>query len=457
MTSRAGSHGDGDGMRSRLKDKQLKQNDKGKTTSPISRADASSDETSFKVVREVFLPFLSAGLGMVGAGLILERVQYWTVFKQIPQFFILVPALIGLKGNLEMTLASRLSTEANLGSLDTMSAVAKLGGANLALIQLQGVVVGALAAVIAVLMSLASQAKVQVVDGLVLLTSSVITASITSFSLGLVMVLVIAVSRRVGVNPDNVATPVAASLGDLITLVVLSNVAAVLHAATSLWPHLVILALYVAVARYCHKIASFNVDTKPVLDTGWSPVLAAMVISSAGGAILNGVITAFPNIALFQPVINGVAGNLVGIQSSRISTELHRRTKLAEMPAELETCNFVDPRITFAAEKVSSSDIATKNSVAARVLLMLVVPGHMIFNLAIAMTQGYHLFSFSFLALYFSAAFIQVAVLLHICNCMVMTMWRRGTNPDNAAIPYLTALGDVSGGALLAVVFNLIS
>jgi len=409
-------------------------------------------------MRQVFLPFLSAGLGMVGAGLILERVQYWTVFKQIPEFFILVPALIGLKGNLEMTLASRLSTKANLGCLDTMSAVAKLGGANLALIQLQGVVVGALAAAIAVLMSLASsQADIQVVEWLVLLTSSVITASITSFSLGLVMVFVIAVSRRVGINPDNVATPVAASLGDLITLIVLSNVAAILHAATSFWPHLVILVMYVAVARYCHKIASFNVDTKPVLETGWSPVLAAMVISSVGGAILNVVINAYPNIALFQPVINGVAGNLVGIQSSRISTELHRQTKLAKLPADLESCNFVDPRLTFAAEKISSSDIARKNSVAARVLVGLVVPGHMIFNLAIGWTQGYNLFSFSFLALYFSAAFIQVSVLLHICNCMVMTMWKRGTNPDNAAIPYLTALGDVSGGALLAAVFKLIS
>ena len=46
------------------------------------------------------------------------------------------------------------------------------------------------------------------------LFSSVVTASIASFILGLVMVLVILVSRRFNVNPDNVATPIAASLGD---------------------------------------------------------------------------------------------------------------------------------------------------------------------------------------------------------------------------------------------------
>ena len=34
-----------------------------------------------------------------------------SVFKEITEIYILVPALLGLKGNLEMTLASRLSTQ----------------------------------------------------------------------------------------------------------------------------------------------------------------------------------------------------------------------------------------------------------------------------------------------------------------------------------------------------------
>ena len=70
-------------------------------------------------------PYLCAGLGMVAAGLVLDSVQYWAVFRSLPELFIMVtiiiiiiiiiimiiivqvPALIGLKGNLEMTLASR--------------------------------------------------------------------------------------------------------------------------------------------------------------------------------------------------------------------------------------------------------------------------------------------------------------------------------------------------------------
>lgn len=42
--------------------------------------------------------------------LFLFSLQHWEVFKKVTEVFILVPALLGLKGNLEMTLASRLST-----------------------------------------------------------------------------------------------------------------------------------------------------------------------------------------------------------------------------------------------------------------------------------------------------------------------------------------------------------
>ena len=46
--------------------------------------------------------------------------QHWKVFKQVSEVFILVPSLLGLKGNLEMTLASRLSTQVSLMLLITI-------------------------------------------------------------------------------------------------------------------------------------------------------------------------------------------------------------------------------------------------------------------------------------------------------------------------------------------------
>lgn len=60
---------------------------------------------------------------------------------------------------------------------------------------------------------------------LLLGASSMSTASIASAILGSIMILVIVISYVVRINPDNVATPIAASLGDLVTLGLLSVIA----------------------------------------------------------------------------------------------------------------------------------------------------------------------------------------------------------------------------------------
>ena len=57
------------------------------------------------------------------------------MFEKVSELIILVPALLGLKGNLEMTLASRLSTQANLGHMDTPKQQWYMIVGNLVLIQ----------------------------------------------------------------------------------------------------------------------------------------------------------------------------------------------------------------------------------------------------------------------------------------------------------------------------------
>lgn len=43
-------------------------------------------------------------------------------------------------------------------------------------------------------------------------------------------------------------------------------------------------------------------------------------------------ISSFDDIAAFQPVINGVGGNLVAIFASRLSTALHRTSEQGSVP-----------------------------------------------------------------------------------------------------------------------------
>lgn len=51
----------------------------------------------------------------------------------------------------------------------------------------------------------------------------------------------------------------------------------------------------------------------------------------------------------------------------------------------------------------------------------------------------------------------QVMVLLYLAYILVHYMWRQKKDPDNAAIPYLTALGDLLGSVFLGLAFVTLS
>merc|ERR1711963_618098 len=132
-----------------------------------------------------------------------------------------------------------------------------------------------------------------------------------------------------------------------------------------------------------------------------------MIISSLGGTILNQTIVKYPRVASYQAVINGVAGNLVGVQASRLSTALHQQKKT---------------------EKSQSNDSETEF-----LLLGLVVPGHLTFNFILSfLNKGSdNLLTLLFTILYLSAALIQVGLLLKMASRLVNYLWTKNIDPDN--------------------------
>lgn len=414
----------------------------------MTEVEESASESVWLTTIQVFVPFLVAGLGMVGAGLVLDVVQHWDVYQRVSEVFILVPALLGLKGNLEMTLASRLSTQANLGYMDSRREQWKLIAGNMALIQCQAIVVGSLAAVAAVVMGWIPDGEFNFDHALLLCASSMLTASLASFVLGMIMVAVIMFSRWLNINPDNVATPIAASLGDLTTLAVLSWIASMLFEAIGQnhWLAPAVITGCLGLTPVWGYIAASNRFTKEVLSSGWTPVISSMVISSAGGLILDFTVSNFKGIAVFQPVINGVGGNLVAVQASRISTSLHQRGHPGYFPPG-------SPRLCLSPSSAFCS--SDSHSRTARVLLGMVIPGHLIFSYTISyLHAGHTSFTAIFMLVYLAAALLQVLLLLYIAHVMTLWMWKQGIDPDNSAIPYLTAIGDLLGTGLLALAFQ---
>ena len=94
---------------------------------------------------------------------------------------------------------------------------------------MQATVVGSLAAFAAVVMGWILDGEFNIHHATLLCASSLVTATLASLILGSVMAAVVVCSRKCNINPDNVATPIAASLGDLITLALLSAISRFLH------------------------------------------------------------------------------------------------------------------------------------------------------------------------------------------------------------------------------------
>ncbi|XP_067110209.1 solute carrier family 41 member 2 [Osmerus mordax] len=406
-------------------------------------------ESPLAMALQILLPFLLAGFGTVSAGMVLDIVQHWEAFRYITEIFILVPALLGLKGNLEMTLASRLSTAVNVGKMDSPIEKWNLIIGNLALKQVQATVVGFLAAVAAVVLGWIPEGKFQMSHAVLLCSSSVATAFIASLLQGFIMVGVIVGSKKTGINPDNVATPIAASFGDLITLAILAWISQGLYNCLDSYPYVssLVCAFFLSLTPVWMVISSKHPASRTLLYSGWEPVITAMVISSIGGLILDKTVSD-PNLAgivVYTPVINGIGGNLVAIQSSRISTHLHFHSAPGEVPEEAKGCYY--PCRTFCGTGA--------NHRSAQVLLLLVVPGHLIFLYTIhLMKSGHTTLTPIFMTVYLAAALLQVFLLLCIADWMVYSMWRSGKDPDSFSIPYLTALGDLLGTALLALSFH---
>ncbi|KAL1492501.1 hypothetical protein ABEB36_010745 [Hypothenemus hampei] len=354
-----------------------------------------------------------------------------------------------------MTLASRLSTQANLGHMDTTQQKISIILGNLTLIQSQAIVVGFLGALVAIIMGGIKSSEVELDHAYILCASSLITVSIASLVLGLITAGVIVFSRHCNINPDNVATPIAASLGDITSLGLLSYVSTLLYESIGQqdWLAPLIIALYILAIPLWVWIAKRNPLTREVLFHGWTPVVGAMLISSIGGLILDFMVSRFEGIAVFQPVINGVGGNLVAVQSSRIATALHKEAELGVLSSTNSDDGddikkiFISPMTAFCG---SGSHARTT-----RVLMSMVIPSHLIFIYTIDyIKDGDTSLSSVFILVYLLAAIMQVATLLYLAYILIHWMWKKKIDPDNSAIPYLTSVGDLLGITLLAVAFQ---
>lgn len=154
------------------------------------------------------------------------------------------------------------------------------------------------------------------------------------------MALIIVFSNKFSVNPDNIATPIAASLGDVSTAGIFALMSELIHNDTlrhnskneAPFASIITIAVFFLLLPIFYLIARRNKFTHELVHSGWTPIILAMIISSGGGLFLDRAIDRYNKLPPFQPVICGVGGNLVAISASRLSTWLFRNSNLGLLP-----------------------------------------------------------------------------------------------------------------------------
>src|SRR5713226_5325320 len=157
---------------------------------------------------------VSSGVDLF-AGLTLGAITH--TLEALPGLLVLVPAAIGMRGNIFGSLGSRLSTAIHAGTfrvsrrLDTL--VGQNVAASLALSLSISLVLAVLAKAVSVGFGVAN--SISIVDFVVI---SVVGGMLSSFVVLLVVVVVTATCVRLDLDLDNVHTPIVTAAGDMVTL-----------------------------------------------------------------------------------------------------------------------------------------------------------------------------------------------------------------------------------------------
>jgi mgtE-like transporter len=276
-------------------------------------------------VRAGFVALLLSSGGDLLAGLTLGSIT--GTLESLPGLLVLVPAAIGMRGNVFGALGSRLGTAVHTGTFRMSRRLDTVVGQNLA---------ASISMSLSVSLALAILAKaISVGFGLehtISIADFVVISVIGGFLSSLVVMGITVVVAQLGVRRnwdlDNVTAPIVTAAGDMVTLPALflatylvgvpwvTGIVAVLCAAAAL---VALVASLRSKAPILRRIAR---ESLPVLVlAGTVDIIAGLTIEKRFASFV-----LYPALLVLVPPFLEDSGALGGILSARVSTKLHLGT-----------------------------------------------------------------------------------------------------------------------------------
>ena len=396
------------------------------------RALISADPTG---VRAGFVALLISSGGDLLSGLTLGSIT--GTLEKLPGLLVLVPAAIGMRGNIFGALGSRLGTAIHAGTYRLSRRTDTLVGQNIAASLALSLSISLVLAVLAkaIVVGFNLQNSISLADFVVI---SVIGAVISSIIvLGLTVGVAHLAANR-GWDLDNVAGPIVTAAGDMITLPALF-IATYLVGVSWVTP---VVAILCAVAGVISLVVSLRSrlpilrrivrESIPVLAlAGTVDIIAGITIEKRFESFL-----AFPALLVLVPPFLEDSGSLGAILSARVSTKLH--------------LGVLDPRRK--SLRAITEDVMLVYMYAVPVFFFLGISANIASAIAGLKGPGVlELIAVSMLAGAFATTF---AVLIGYYSAL--GAYRLGLDPDSHGIPIVTSSLDLLGALSLILALVLL-
>lgn len=381
--------------------------------------------------RQSFAALIVNSITSFAAGAML--VGFEATWRRLAPMLILVPAAIGLRGNVFSTLGNRLSTAIHTGTFRVSFRPDSVLGQNLlasfGLTAVMSVLLAAFAKVLATALgveqhiSLWELTTISVLGGM--LGSIVVAAATVALSVGAV---------RNEWDLDYLVAPTVSTLGDVVTIPSLwlaAQLVGVGGVATSTGIVLAVASLAVALWAWrttLEMVREIFRESVPVL-------AAALVLSGLAGVVLQkqqGLLQTLPAIGVLQPAFVSSAGALGGILCGRIATNLHLGSVEPTLSPGPEA------RRDFSLIAGLAVPLLVLNAVGASIAAWITGPGA-------TPAFGWVLLSSGL------AAVVTLAFVAGVAYYSTIGAWRFHVDPDTFGTPIVTASVDFVGTMALVV------
>ena len=377
---------------------------------------------------------ISSG-GDLLAGVTLGSVTH--TLDRLPGLLVLVPAAIGMRGNIFGALGSRFGTAIHAGTFSLSRRAETVVGQN---------VIASMALTLSISFALAILAKaVSIGFGLphtisiaYFIVISIVGGAISSVFVLLLTLGVAAGSVRFGWDMDNVAAPLVTAAGDMVTLPSLF-LATLLVTPGIVTPIVAGVTAAIAVAALVAAFRSGLSLTTRILRESVPILLIAGLIDVVAGLTIEKRLEsflAFPALLVLVPPFLEDTGALGGILSARLASKLHLGVvEPANVPPRAARDDFI---LTFVFAVPVFILVAVSTDVAATIA-GLATPG-VLRMVAISLLGG------------FMATVIAVGIVYY----GAIATYRLGLDPDTHGIPLITSSMDLVGAFALILAIVLV-